>query len=805
MYERLSLDAKIQVLNDRGKEKFKADFPFREDLSAWLFFIAAMFQDNERRLVMQHFVSQKIKLKDYTREKVKSAIKDLLQNPRNSLENPSRGHRGGGRGHGGPRSFCILEDVECLATGAAGYWVEEEEYGHLGFIPADEGDPDEFWYYDDTSTDPSAHCWKAHRFRRRFVRRGKPKRGGKGKGKGGRRRFRRKRKGRGKGYSTIDEESESDWSWQAEPWEDDWSDSWSEGWDSSWDGSDWSEYDGHADAARRTGKGKGKKGWKGKGKGKGKAHKGFSKGGGKKGKGKKGGTPSPGKGPGKAGDGKGLQAASTEPGTAPTPSDNTEGWPDQSSTESWPWSEGYGETDWSGYESDWWSSGSDYGLYTNDPAFQSENETALFSTRPDVEFGWIVEWHRSYTEVDVPYTPFQYASIDTRDREPLVLQRESDGMAYNILEARQETFENSRRVLIDLNENPTYVIMDLGCTRSMGSRRAVEAFEWEAWNHGITCEWKRCWTHMSFANSRSEWLEWCIVVHFPTNPPCQTTIDVHESGDIPILMSLPQMSNLGLTLKLDTENILLSCDVLQIKDEQVPLSTTRHAVFDLARLGRHKKRLKNLPSVFTSHEVKEEKQVSIDSDAEEKTVEEVDEEILATRRRLSSKQKVDERPLDDPPVNPIKPKKKQPPRPKKVIGDPDLPPVYPEEKVPKEKKKKKTKGVGDPRTQVDPDKDNKDEPDGNKPTSVHARIHQKLLAGENLLRLHLKHYHMNPTNFRRRTSALQLPEDTYQLYESICKGCHSCQKFVLAPQRSKVSGMRANNFGDLWFVVCDLI
>ena len=46
VYERLSLDAKIQVLNDRGKEKFKADFPFREDLSAWLFFIAAMFQDN---------------------------------------------------------------------------------------------------------------------------------------------------------------------------------------------------------------------------------------------------------------------------------------------------------------------------------------------------------------------------------------------------------------------------------------------------------------------------------------------------------------------------------------------------------------------------------------------------------------------------------------------------------------------------------------------------------------------------------------------------------------------------------------
>ena len=62
---------------------------------------------------------------------------------------------------------------------------------------------------------------------------------------------------------------------------------------------------------------------------------------------------------------------------------------------------------------------------------------------------------------------------------------------------------------------------------------------------GPLVEWQRCWTKMSFANSQTTWLEWCIVVHFPTEPPICTTIDVHEDGDIPILMSFPGNEMLG--------------------------------------------------------------------------------------------------------------------------------------------------------------------------------------------------------------------------------------------------------------------
>ena len=109
-----------------------------------------------------------------------------------------------------------------------------------------------------------------------------------------------------------------------------------------------------------------------------------------------------------------------------------------------------------------------------------------------------------------------------------------------------------------------YVVLDLGCTKSMGSRRAVQAFEWQAWYHGITVSWKPCYTEMSFANSATEILEWCVDITFPTTPPVTTTVDVHESGDIPILMSLPQMMNLGFKLELKPGEIYLLSEVLGI-------------------------------------------------------------------------------------------------------------------------------------------------------------------------------------------------------------------------------------------------
>ena len=39
----------------------------------------------------------------------------------------------------------------------------------------------------------------------------------------------------------------------------------------------------------------------------------------------------------------------------------------------------------------------------------------------------------------------------------------------------------------------------------------------------------------------------------------------------------------------------------------------------------------------------------------------------------------------------------------------------------------------------------------------------------------------------------------YRLYGEVVQECESCQKFVQAPQRSRITGMRAIQFGGLWF------
>ena len=81
-----------------------------------------------------------------------------------------------------------------------------------------------------------------------------------------------------------------------------------------------------------------------------------------------------------------------------------------------------------------------------------------------------------------------------------------------------------------------------------------------------------------------------------------------------------------------------------------------------------------------------------------------------------------------------------------------------------------------------------------------VKLHQRLSKRTELLKLHLKHYHMSSAQFRRRTSELCLPEGIYRLYENVVKECETCQKTKPAPPRSRFSGVRAKEFGDVVFM-----
>ena len=85
-------------------------------------------------------------------------------------------------------------------------------------------------------------------------------------------------------------------------------------------------------------------------------------------------------------------------------------------------------------------------------------------------------------------------------------------------------------------------------------------------------------------------------------------------------------------------------------------------------------------------------------------------------------------------------------------------------------------------------------------TLARKRMLTKLSSETELLRLHLKHYHMSVSQFKRRTSALGLPDYIFAKYEMVVKKCEACMETKPAPARSRISGIRANNFGDILFV-----
>ena len=81
-----------------------------------------------------------------------------------------------------------------------------------------------------------------------------------------------------------------------------------------------------------------------------------------------------------------------------------------------------------------------------------------------------------------------------------------------------------------------------------------------------------------------------------------------------------------------------------------------------------------------------------------------------------------------------------------------------------------------------------------------TKLHRRLMNKTELYKLHIKHYHMTPTQFRRRTSELALPEHVYRLYEQVCLECPECLRVSKPLARAKISGLRAEKLGDLIFV-----
>ena len=133
---------------------------------------------------------------------------------------------------------------------------------------------------------------------------------------------------------------------------------------------------------------------------------------------------------------------------------------------------------------------------------------------------------------------------------------------------------------------PTSMVLDLGCTRAMTSWRAAkDLMEFCDKNSdcGLWYRLDQTTSQFTFANSESASCKQKIVVcMYGVDYAVQSTeFDIVEQGEVPTLMSLPQMRNLRFQFDLHPDKAYLSSPVLGIKNMTLKVARSIHLILDL--------------------------------------------------------------------------------------------------------------------------------------------------------------------------------------------------------------------------------
>ena len=831
-------------------------FPLSPNLIALIFISTADLSQDQRQSLTSIMTHRNRTMDQYRVGELRETFIEMFCTVKTAVDNPMMNPSGSG----GRRAFLVIEEGDL--DGSFGYWAEDEEDGAEGFLDALE---DVFWIWDEND-----YSWFQRRFQGRRTRKGKGKgkgRKGKGKGKGGRRFFRPRNKGKGKGKRKGKSHLVEDESYYAnEEWQGYENENWNEGywayedetaWQSQgWD--EWQEYDEYGYF-----QGKGKKGKKGKGKGK-KGH----------------GPSEQGKG---QGDGKG-EANYVNPSHSSQPSVQQAALP------------------------------------------SSASASGFFVTHSDV----------SLTSVKV-----------TQD-EDQSMEPDLSGCAFLGQEANpvQKVEEEGVAFHTENQMPPTVAILDLGCTRAMGSRNAVNAFCDYVDNNdcGLWYKIEPTSSRFFFANSQQTKCTEKLVIHmYDKSWSVHTTeFDIVEEGNVPLLMSLPQMRNLGFQFELSPQKSFLNCTRLGIWKHQLRMAKSTHLVMDFQDIAWYMSavyfKTPEVTSFFSQHEHFEYSQLSVETFAyatdDDWEIDYHRRELIRHHKTLRSQlfkisgskcpisfddlestrttflemkngtkkvEKDEWRAVSGPEKRFDKQWKgrtvfkikagaalpaeelshvKSSSKPARISDPSDE--VKPENSSPEEKAGKSKSSsapaeegksgssssglkrrlgrktaspsehddfgkefIGELEKELDMELDKSDDvrkrrPKGddvdyspssdderwekakNKPgnesleprrisvplpgseaqalTPAYRKMIKRLDDKVELYKLHVKHYHMSPTQFRRRTSMLNLPERICEKYEDVFNKCRVCSMSVAPPPRAKISGIRASVFGDVVFV-----
>ena len=300
---------------------------------------------------------------------------------------------------------------------------------------------------------------------------------------------------------------------------------------------------------------------------------------------------------------------------------------------------------------------------------------------------------------------------------------------------------------VDMSTNPTFVILDSGCTRAMGSRFANDRLVKACMNHR--------YSHLvkftkEASNNRFSFVKRYALSVATSNHPILDVMFLARCGQKP-------EHSFASTTK-------ITCPACNGRHRA-------HTYDEHCNLERPKEgtvRRKGVPT----RKVKD----------DEEEVNKPESDSVKPKQRLGPKKTPTQRQSEHKPV-PVEPERsiaEEPPLVETSSGPKQQVIVEDDEVLPLRQKK-------DPKIKAD------------LPLAL-KRIHEKLDSPVELYKLHLKHYHMSTEQFRKRTSALKIPEDIYAKYDLIVKQCDTCQKEKKGPSRSKISGMRSEVFGDLTFV-----